>query len=152
MGLALLGSSFTAPLLLFNPSPSEPTGLYWLTGAVPGPSRIIAFHVPAPGRDYATEHIRYVIRNSILKEVVASAGSTVCERDGYVFIDGRRRGAVAANDRNGAALPHWAGCQKLGAGEYFTLSNRIPNSFDSRYYGLVRTADILGVYAPLWTE
>jgi type IV secretory pathway protease TraF len=34
--------------------------------------------------------------------------------------------------------------------EYVVFSNRIPNSFDSRYYGPVHRRDILGVYAPIW--
>lgn len=151
-GLSLLRGAMAAPAVIYNPSPSEPEGLYRLTDFAPGPGRIIAFRVPEPGLAYADSHIRYVVRNSILKEVVAGAGSTVCEHDGAVFVDGRRRGSVAAHDRNGVALPHWAGCRRLGAGEYFALSNRIPNSFDSRYYGPVRSADVIGVYAPLWTE
>lgn len=151
-GLALLRSAFAVPVLVYNPSPSEPTGFYRLTASAPAPGRLIAFHVPPAGLAYATAHIRYVVRNSILKEIVAGPGSTVCEHDGSVFVDGRRWGSVAGRDRNGDALPHWSGCQHLGAGEFFALSNRIPNSFDSRYYGPVKSADVLGVYAPLWTE
>jgi conjugative transfer signal peptidase TraF len=151
-GLALLRSAFAAPVLVYNPSPSEPTGLYRLTSSVPGAGRLVAFRVPAPGRSYASQHIQYVARNSILKEIVAGSGSTVCERGDQVLIDGVVRGRVAQRDHNGVPLPHWAGCRQLRSGEYFALSNRIPNSFDSRYYGPVEASDILGVYAPVWTE
>lgn len=88
----------------------------------------------------------------ILKEIVADSGSMVCERGDQVLIDGVVRGHVAQRDHNGVPLPHWAGCRQLHSGEYFALSNRIPNSFDSRYYGPVKASDILGVYAPVWTE
>jgi type IV secretory pathway protease TraF len=146
VSLALLRSAFAAPVLLYNPSTSEPNGLYRLTGAAPAPGRLIAFHVRPPGLAYAASHIRYVVRNSILKEIVAGAGSTVCESDGSVFVDGQRRGSVTARDHNGDALPHLSGCRRLGAGEYFALSNRIPNSFDSRFYGPGLAADVVGVY------
>jgi type IV secretory pathway protease TraF len=93
-----------------------------------------------------------VAQNSILKEIVASAGSRICEHADQVTIDGELRGHVAERDHNGVLLPHWTGCHQLRRGEYFALSNRIPNSFDSRYYGPVEASDVLGVYAPFWTE
>ena len=46
-------------------------------------------------------------------------------------------------------LPVWRGCRALRRGEFFVFSNRIPNSFDSRYYGPVTQAQILGVFQPL---
>jgi conjugative transfer signal peptidase TraF len=151
-GLALLRSAVAAPILVYNPSPSEPTGLYRLTTDEPGTGRLLAFRVPAAGRLYASQHIQYVARNSILKEIVAGEGSTVCERADQVLIDGEPRGHVAQRDHNGVPLPHWTGCHRLRHDEYFALSNRIPNSFDSRYYGPVKASDVLGVYAPVWTE
>ncbi len=40
----------------------------------------------------------------------------------------------------------------MAADEYFVFSNRVPNSFDSRYFGPISRAAILGVYRPLVTE
>jgi len=117
----------------------------------PAPGRIIAFKVPGAGRIYAVQHLRFVARNAILKEVAAGQGALVCVGGGMVSVDGRIRAAVVATDREGAPLPHWSGCQRLQSGQYFVLSNRIPNSFDSRYYGPVSQADLIGVYRPLWT-
>jgi conjugative transfer signal peptidase TraF len=140
------------PAVLFNPSPSEPPGLYRLSSERPVPGRIIAFKVPAAGRAYAAAHLTYVARNAILKEIAAGEGALVCERGGLVSIEGRVRGKVANVDRAGVPLPHWSGCRRLASGQFFVLSNRIPNSFDSRYYGPVSRSDLLGVYQPLWTE
>jgi len=140
------------PAVLFNPSPSEPPGLYRLSSARPVPGRIIAFKVPAAGRAYAAAHLTYVARSAILKEIAAGEGALVCERGGLVSIEGRVRGKVANVDRAGVPLPHWSGCRRLAPGQFFVLSNRIPNSFDSRYYGPVSRSDLLGVYQPLWTE
>jgi len=158
LGLAPIGrfASARAPLgrpaVLYNPSPSEPPGLYWLSTLPPAPGRVIAFHVPQKGRAYASTHLRYVMRNAILKEIAAGEGAVVCDRDGIVSIDGQVRGWVAPTDRHGVPLPHWTGCQRLQKGQYFVLSNRIPNSFDSRYYGPVSQSEVIGVYRPFWTS
>jgi len=150
--LALLRSAFAAPVILYNPSPSEPKGFYRLTQERPSPGHLAAFRVPMAGRAYAAVHIPYLLSGSILKEIVAGEGDQVCSRNNRIDVDGRDEGNIAAADHNGAALPHWEGCLTLSAGEFFVLSHRIPNSFDSRYYGPVREADIVGIYVPLWTE
>ena len=152
VSLAALHSALAAPFLVYNPSPSEPIGLYRLTTAAPAAGRLVAFRVPPPGRAYAKQHLEYVMRGAILKEIAAGPGSIICERDGRVFIDGQHRGLVHASDRNEVPLPHWDGCHRLAAGELFAFSNRIPNSFDSRYYGPVRADDVIGVYRPVWTK
>ncbi len=152
IGLASARALLGKPAILYNPSPSEPTGLYRVSTDLPAPGRLIAFKVPEPGRVYADTHLRGVARSAILKEIAAGEGALVCETGGAVSIDGKARGAVAAADRQGVPLPHWSGCQRLHKGQYFVLSNRIPNSFDSRYYGPVSRSDLLGVYQPLWTE
>lgn len=152
VALAAARAALGKPALLFNPSPSEPPGLYRLSTMSPTSGQLIAFKVPAPGRVYADTHLGTVARAAILKQIAAGAGALVCEGHGTVTVNGRVWGAVAATDRQGVPLPHWSGCQRLHEGQYFVLSNRIPNSFDSRYYGPVSQADLVGVYRPLWTE
>ena len=154
VGVLMVGLSVfmrPTPWLLYNPSPSEPIGFYRASFAAPTPGQLISFKVPERGRAYAAHHLAYVLRNSILKEIAAGQGSTVCADHGTLSIDGRARAIIADHDQQGALLPHWQGCQLLGAGEYFVFSNRIPNSYDSRYYGPVSSHEVLGVYAPLWT-
>jgi conjugative transfer signal peptidase TraF len=150
--LAWLGGAFAAPLVLYNGSPSEPEGFYRLSSAHPGPGRIIAFRVPDPGKAYVAARLRYLERSPILKEIAAGPGSTVCAAGGRIVIDGTDRGSVAIADRQGTPLPHWTGCRRLGPDEMFAFSNRIPNSFDSRYYGPVPAAYVVGVYLPVWTR
>jgi conjugative transfer signal peptidase TraF len=150
--VAAARAAIGAPLVLKNQSPSEPTGFYRLSNQAPAPGRVIAFRVPAAGRSYAVLHLPSIARSAILKEIAASDGAFVCEQNGALSIAGQARGNAAATDRHGVALPRWSGCRHLAVGEYFVLSNRIPNSFDSRYYGPVPRANVIGVYRPLWTE
>lgn len=147
-GLALL---LPKPMIIYNPSPSIPVGYYIRSAGAPRLGSIIAFHVPKPGLAYAREHIPYVVGGGIIKKIAAVSGDHVCCRHRLV-INGRVWGPVATIDRNGDALPHWGGCRALGRDEYFVVSTRIPNSFDSRYYGPVSRSDVIGSFRPLWTD
>jgi conjugative transfer signal peptidase TraF len=148
--LALGSALLDAPLVLLNTSPSEPVGLYRRAAAQPAPGALIAFRPPPAAMLYLRHAQPGRARGSILKTVAAGQGALACADDG-LSIDGRALGAIADRDRAGRRLPHWRGCRRLGAGEYVVFSGRIPNSFDSRYYGPVRASEVLGVYAPIWT-
>ena len=68
---------------------------------------------------------------------------------GAIFLTGPA--PVLAQDPSGKLLPQWRGCRALLKGEFFVFSNRIPNSFDSRYYGPVKVDQIMGVFEPVAT-
>ncbi|KQV64028.1 S26 family signal peptidase [Caulobacter sp. Root343] len=148
--LALGAALLDAPLVLLNTTPSEPVGLYRRVAAEPRPGALIAFRPPPAAQPYLRVAQPGRARGSILKSVAAGQGARVCA-DAFLSVDGHRLGPIAVRDRGGRALPRWRGCKRLEAGEYLVFSGRIPNSFDSRYYGAVRRSEILGVYAPLWT-
>ena len=148
--LALGAALLPAPLILLNTSPSEPLGLYRRVAAAPAVDRLIAFRPPEAALGYLRIALPGRARGTILKGVVAGEGTTVCA-DASLTVAGRVLGPIAARDRAGRSLPRWRGCRRLGPGEFMVFSDRIPNSFDSRYYGPVRDAEILGVYTPLWT-
>jgi type IV secretory pathway protease TraF len=139
-----------APLILYNGSPSEPVGFYRLSSGAPVKGALVAFPVPPAGRDYAKSALPYLTHTPILKNVAAAYPEIACAIDGTLRLGGRTAGLIAAADSHGQALPRWRGCVRIGRRELFALSNRIPNSFDSRYYGPVAVSSILGVYKPLW--
>ncbi|ARR57684.1 hypothetical protein HY78_29750 (plasmid) [Rhizorhabdus wittichii DC-6] len=141
------------PVVLYNPSPSIPTGYYVRSGEEPGKGRLIAFHVPALGRDYANAYVPYLMRGSIIKPIVASAGDTVCTTGPEgLTINGEAVAGIVDRDPRGVQLPHWRACRRLRQDEYFVLSTRIPNSFDSRYYGPVSRTEIIGTFRPISTK
>lgn len=148
--LAIIQMTQTAPPVLINTSASEPPGVYVRTSAVPAVGRIIAFRPPAGAYPYVAEAMPERARTSILKTVRAGAGDWVCADHHQLAVNGRTWAGIAAVDRLGRPLPQWRDCRRLAGGEFFVFSTRIPNSFDSRYYGPVRRADVLGVYRPLW--
>jgi conjugative transfer signal peptidase TraF len=142
--LAIVAGRFK--LVLWNVSPSEPPGVYVRTGDAPARGRIIAFRVPAAAFPYADRHLATLHRRPVLKAVAAVSGDVVCTTSGLLVINGRRMGPIQTLDNEGARLPRWRGCGVLPKGEVFVFSDRIPNSFDSRYYGPVATRDIVSVY------
>jgi type IV secretory pathway protease TraF len=82
-----------------------------------------------------------------IKRVVAIAGETVCGRGDTVTI-GSLRIQRQRHDSSGHALPRWGGCRVLSEGELFLLGDT-PDSFDSRYFGVVTSEEIEGVWRPL---
>lgn len=152
-GLLVVGllAAFSAvgPLVLWNRSASEPLGLYRRTFGEPAPGRLIAFRVPSAAFPYADDRMAYLRRVPILKTIVGGEGDTVCTINATLTLNNRRLGPVLQRDPRGNLLPQWRGCRALRHGEWFVFSDRIPNSFDSRYYGPVAADQVIGVYAPL---
>lgn len=146
---AALAAIVPQPSVLWNRSASEPTGFYVRTAASPATGRIIAFHAPASAFPYADNRLGYLHRIPVLKQIAAGEGDVVCTQGGALSINGRWRAPVLSHDTRGELLPQWRGCRALGRGEFFVFSDRITNSFDSRYYGPVRTAEIVGVFEPV---
>lgn len=134
------------PLAVLNLSASEPEGLYWRQATAPDVGRKIAFEIPGPGRDYARQVMPARLREGVLKTIVAGPGDAACVERGRLSINGRFLGLARSLDRRGRPLPQWRACRALRPGEWFVFSDRISNSFDSRYYGPVQASDVIGVY------
>jgi conjugative transfer signal peptidase TraF len=149
LACAALASSGASPALLWNQTDSEPEGLYVRVDASPAVGRLIAFRAPQRAFPYADARMGYLRHVPILKQVAAVAGDVVCARAGALAINGRWRAPVLDHDRRGQLLPQWNGCRTLLSGEFFVFSDRVQNSFDSRYYGPVTRGEIVGVFQPL---
>ncbi len=147
--IALAQAMLSAPAVLVNTSSSEPTGLYVRLGLAPAVGRLIAFRPPPGAWPYVGQAMPERARSSILKTIRAGEGDHVCTAGHQLAINGVRLEPIARVDRRGRVLPQWGGCRRLAHDEFFVFSARIPNSFDSRYYGPVRRSDVIGVYRPL---
>ena len=146
VALMLAKHSDPSPFLLLNDSPSEPTGLYLRIRRPAHVGALVAFKTPKAAFAYVDRHHASLRRHPILKEIAAARGAHVCSVSGVIEIDGAKRAMVASEDRFGDPLPRWRGCRALLADELFVFSGRIPNSFDSRYFGPISRSEVLGVY------
>ncbi|MBA4756667.1 S26 family signal peptidase [Sphingosinicella sp.] len=150
-GALLVSSLFPPrPRLVWNTSESAPVGLYRVDDArVLASGDMVLARVPWRFRRLAAER-RYIPSNvPLVKRVVAVPGDRVCGVRGAIFINGKFIAARAARDARGRPMPWWNGCVVLGGGAYFLLMES-PASFDGRYFGPTRRADIIGEATPLW--
>ena len=137
-----------------NVSASAPRGLYCaVTG---GPTRgawvvaCVSPQAPALARDRGYRGSGPCARAAqLVRKSVVAVGSDVVEigPDTVTFNGQRLPGLLSAGvDSLGHALPHTAwGPYVLGAGELWLVSTRVPNSWDSRYLGLIWASQVLSV-------
>lgn len=150
---AMLGSVVTPThRLLYNVSDSAPHGWYLL---VPETEIIVGTLVFArlSNRVAKLADRRGYLPKSVplLKRVVATSGHQVCALGSLIWIDGAVTARSLSIDGAGRILDRWHGCRRLERDELFLMGNELPNSFDSRYFGPVNAAQILGRAVPLWT-
>lgn len=150
-GAAALASD--TPWILYPNTPSLPLGLYVRTLDAHDVGSIVAFRVPEAAIDYKRSIGERVEPYFLfMKPVIAGPGDHVCHREqGPLELNGQSIADVIADDRLGRPLPVWQGCEVLGPDRYFTLSDYVPNSFDSRHFGPIHAGDILGAYKLLLT-
>ncbi|MDH3770785.1 MAG: S26 family signal peptidase [Nitrospirota bacterium] len=148
VGTRLLSS----PLILYPASPSLPAGPYLRSFEPIRIGKIVAFAMPDAARRYQIE-LGHDVPASFLfmKPIIAGPGDRVCNSvvDGLV-VNGTWRASTVSHDRDGRLLPVWTACHVLGEDRYFMVSDHVPNSFDSRYFGPVDAARIAAVYRPLF--
>lgn len=149
-GLGAPAINASSKTFLWNDSPSEPKGVYVKVIDPPRVGEIVAFMAPPPAFPYANRRLGYLHQIPILKALAAGQGAQVCAQNGVLKISGKVVAAVMATDSQGAPLPHWDGCRSLAVGEFFAFSDRVPNSFDSRYFGPIDGRRIFAAYRPLW--
>ena len=138
--------------LVWNASASLPIGLYRIEPGDHVRVGDLALVRPSPGIEALMAERRYVERDvPLLKPVAAVAGATVCRTGLRVTIAGRTTVSALPRDRIHRPLPGWSGCRRLAADELFLITPASPASFDSRYFGPVTRAQIIGRALPLWT-
>jgi len=152
---ALVWASFMHPLprLIYNPSDSVPVG--WYRIVPPDALRvgsIVLTTLPPDAAALAAQRRYLPARVPLLKRVGAIAPQHVCIFDALVWIDGVPVAAVRPADRLGRPLPSWPQCRQLRPGELLLLSSTNRASFDSRYFGPVSAAAVIGVAHPVWLE
>lgn len=152
-GVALIGISAVAhaPLLVWNASASAPIGLYRVTSGAPKRGDLVLISPPKPIAKLAAERRYLPLGVPLIKRIAAVAGDDVCVFDGTIIINGEIAARLLEVDREGRPMPRWNECRALDADEIFLLLTPA-DSFDSRYFGPVSRAQIIGRLAPLWTE
>ena len=148
---AIIWPKARTPAVLWNISPSVPTGIYWLTSRPPPPGALAVIRLPEPFLTLA--HTRgYLSATALLiKRIAGKAGDIACRHRAIVTINGRPVAYARIADAAGRPLPRSRGCRRLNPAQAFVLSPE-PGSFDSRYFGPVDRGHVLGTALPLWAR
>lgn len=160
---ALACASFAkpSPRLVYNPSDSVPVGWYSIKPLEQDPTQeptelqvgsIVLAHLPAEAAALAAQRGYLPPHVPLLKRVGAVPPQRVCITGQVVRIDGHTVAVALSVDRMGRPLHGWPQCRRLQADEVFLLSATNPASFDSRYFGPVHAADVIGIAQPLWLQ
>ncbi|SFJ97265.1 conjugative transfer signal peptidase TraF [Sphingomonas sp. NFR04] len=154
LGASLLALTFAvppSPRLVWNASASAPIGLYAVDpGASIQAGDMVVARLPERWRALAARR-RYLPANvPLVKQVVALAGDQVCAVDAQVVVNGRRVVERRSADGAGRPLPWWRGCIRLREGQFFLLMPGSPASFDGRYFGPTKGAQLVGKAILLW--
>lgn len=139
-----------APKFYLNASPSAPRGVYVLSSETRYERGDLVIAALPPGAASLAAWRGYLASGiPVLKRVSGLRGDRVC-RDGLLI---RVRGRIAATaklaDAMGRSLPVWKGCRRLGEDDVFLLGDH-PDSFDGRYFGLLKRKHIIGKATQLW--
>jgi len=155
---ALAGPALHAPAArwVYNPSDSVPRGWYRIepqSASVDAlqVGNIVLARLPARAAALAAQRGYLPARVPLLKRIGAMAPQRVCVAQRTVYVDDVPVAHAREADGQGRGLPLWSHCRALRAGELFLLSATNPASFDSRYFGPIDAAAVLGRAQPMWT-
>ena len=140
------------PRLVWNVTPSVPTGLY---GVQPGADftrgDLVAVAPPDALRAFLVARGYLGETTPLLKHVAGLPGDRICRFGALVTLNGNPVAHAQTTDRLGRELPSWRGCRTLQQGEVFLL-NAAPDSLDGRYFGALPATSVIGPGHPIWTR
>ncbi len=155
---ALAAPALHAPAArwVYNPSDSVPRGWYriesaGMAGDVLHVGDIVLARLPPEAAALAAQRGYLPERIPLLKRIGAIGPQRVCVAQRTVYVDDVPVALARETDGLGRSLPLWSHCRALRAGELFLLSATNPASFDSRYFGPIDAAAVLGRAQPMWT-
>ncbi|WP_399685483.1 S26 family signal peptidase [Xenophilus sp.] len=155
---ALAGPALHAPAArwVYNPSDSVPRGWYRIepAGTVADALHvgdIVLARLPSEAAALAAQRGYLPERIPLLKRIGATTPQRVCMAQRTVYVDDVPVALARDADGLGRGLPLWSHCRALRDGELFLLSATNPASFDSRYFGPIDAAAVLGRAQPMWT-
>ena len=163
VGVLLAGALAAAVLglgLHVNLSASAPRGLYRAIPGTPTRGALVAACVSVEAaalgraRGYLGAGPCVGGVQPVIKPVVALTGDVVEPGPEAIIVNGQPLpGSSSAEvDSLGLSLPHavW-GRHVVGADQFWLVSTRVPNSWDSRYLGPFSRSQVRAVAWPVWT-
>jgi conjugative transfer signal peptidase TraF len=156
LGLALLIVTIVRappPILVWNASASMTQGLYLVApGTMPTLDDSVIAWAPGAARSLAAARAYLPQTIPLVKRVAAIEGDVICANGHDIAINGRIVAQRRARDVHGRPMPWWSGCQRLDEGDVFLLVTERADSFDGRYFGITKSANIIGRARLIWAR
>lgn len=141
-----LGVNNAKPKVIFNFTPSIPLGIYMVTDKKSFVTGDVLVFAPPENVKTIVHNRKWLAakRGYLLKPIVAVPGDFVCIENSHFYVNNFDFGEVKDQDREGRELPDYHFCGTVKSGTFF-VGVQARNSFDSRYFGPIKTTQILGV-------
>ncbi len=134
---------------VWNASNSLPKGLYGITDSLPSKGELVLVRLPE-WVQFLADQRKYLPKNTpALKRIYGVHGDVVCRFGETVFINGTTVAIAKIRDYSNRKIPVWRGCKRLNSDELFLLTEH-SDSFDGRYFGVVKTSSVIGMARPVW--
>lgn len=144
--ISFFASLYLKQKIFFNNSPSVPVGFYWKQNQdIFFKGNIVFFKVPDKTRRFLTEQNLIKEENKyILKKIGATEGDHILIKDKKLYINSELIYEVIEHTFNGVPLnPIESLDYTLKKGEYFLIGD-LKESYDSRYFGIVKEEELEG--------
>lgn len=132
-----------APRFVWNASSSVPLGLYRVDTGPVRRGDLVLIRPPPAAAELAHQRGYLPKSTYLIKFLWATPGDQVCRFGIYVLVRGMFVVRALPRDSLGRRMPVWRGCRTLRSDEFFVLAQD-PQSFDSRYFGLVPVTAVMG--------
>lgn len=134
----------------FNYTQSYPTGIWAFEDSPPA---LMDLALVCPPDNHSTQEAKkrnYIIGGKcpgdfreMIKRIYAGPGSVVVVTESEVLINGAKTADIQKEDSRGRPMRPFIGIHVLGHDEFWVMSEE-PQSFDSRYFGPIKPANIAG--------
>jgi conjugative transfer signal peptidase TraF len=139
------------PRFVYNPSASAPRGWYQVSPAEGlRVDDYVLVNLPLSAKRLAAERGYLPEAVPLLKQIGAISDQFVCVQGHSLWIDGQLAATALTHDGQGRELIGWHDCRVLASDEILLVSRDNSASFDSRYFGPIRVAEVIGKASPLW--
>ena len=139
------------PRLIWNATASAPIGLYAVRPIqILFCGELVLAKLPTKTARLAARRGYLPMGVPVVKRIAGLSGDQICAYGQTVWRNGRLLATRLLADSRNRPLPRWQGCRRLGRQDVFLLMAHKRYSFDSRYFGPVRRAAIIGRLVPLW--
>ncbi len=154
LGVMLVGvsaSNLLPAMLVWNASPSVPTGLYWVARNTPSLGDLVLVQLPEWVRLVADQRQYLPSNTPAIKRIAALTGDRVCRFGREISVNEVDVATARSTDDQLRNMPSWRGCIVLDGNEVLLLADH-PNSFDGRYFGVTKLTGITAVVRPIWID